>query len=59
MPQFGKGDTALIYAARDGHESTVQLLMERHAVRVNTAGKDGQTALIGAAKNGRDREAIQ
>lgn len=54
-PQFGKGDTALIYAARNGHGSTIQLLLERPDVRVNTAGTDGQTALICAAKNGRDR----
>ena len=44
----------MIYAARNGHESTVQLLLERSDVKVNIAGKDGQTALIWAAKNGRE-----
>ena len=45
----------MIYAARNGHESTLKLLLERPDVKINTAGKDGQTALIAAAKNGRDR----
>ncbi len=47
-----EGDTALIHAARGGHDSTVSALLGRQDLDVNFSNKEGSTALILAAKGG-------
>ena len=52
---LGRGDTALINAARNGREGAVRLLLSRCDVNVNAKGKNGCPALIWAAMNGREK----
>ena len=50
-----KGQSLLLWAARNGHEEAVLLLLDKncaHAVDVNSKDEDGQTALTWAAKQG-------
>ena len=47
----GYGMTALMWAARTGHEAVVRLLLEEGA-DVNAKNKSGETALMGAANKG-------
>ena len=49
------GNTAIIWAARKGHERVVKVLLERNDVNPNTPENEyGQTPLSQAAKNGHE-----
>ena len=49
------GNTAIIWAAREGHERVVKVLLERNGVNPNTPDNEcGQTPLSWAAKNGHE-----
>jgi len=49
----GNGNTALLYAAREGHEAVVQLLVEKGA-NIEVKDSDSNTALIRAALYGHE-----
>ena len=49
------GNTAIIWAAREGHERVVKLLLDRNGVNPNTLDNEcGQTPLSWAAMNGHE-----
>ena len=50
-PMFQGGNTALIWAAMEGHVSCVEVLVQAGA-NLNTQNNYRETALIFAAKNG-------
>ena len=49
------GHTALIYAAKNGHDRVVELLLKKCTIDVNAAEMWGSTALIWAARNGYEK----
>jgi ankyrin repeat protein len=49
------GTTPLSYAAAQGHEKIVKLLLEREGIEINSEDSLGQTALSSAAQNGHER----
>ena len=49
------GHTALIYAAKNGHDRVVGLLLGKCAIEVNAAEMWGSTALIWAVRNGHEK----
>lgn len=48
------GDMVCIWAAEEGHEAIVKLLLDTNRAHVNFKNKYGQTSLLLAAKNGHD-----
>ncbi|RPB18295.1 hypothetical protein L211DRAFT_124964 [Terfezia boudieri ATCC MYA-4762] len=55
IQQKDDGDrTPLSWAAEQGHEAVVHLLIERHDVDINAKDVDGRTSLSWAAANGRE-----
>ncbi|KAH6712997.1 hypothetical protein BKA61DRAFT_633142 [Leptodontidium sp. MPI-SDFR-AT-0119] len=48
------GWTPLIWAAQNGHEAVVKLLLATEGVDINSKDKDGRTPLIWAARNGHE-----
>ena len=48
------GVTALMFAAQEGHERAVELLLQRGA-EINKQDGNGYTALMDAAGNGHER----
>ena len=50
-----KGFTALMFAARDGHDGIVEQLLERRDTDVNASNEYSRTALILAAQRGHER----
>jgi len=53
-PNTKYGQTALSWAAYNGHEGIVKLLLEREDFNPNSSDKFGQTPLTLAAKNRHD-----
>jgi len=48
------GNTPLLWAARNGHEDVVRILLGRDDVDPNLPSEDGQTPLLQAAYGGRE-----
>ena len=48
----GSGRTPLLWAAENGYETVVRLLLDTGKVDIDAKNKDGQTPLLWAAKNG-------
>ena len=56
-PHTTYGRTPLSWAAGEGHEGVVKLLLRRKDVNPNSSSQSGQTPLMLATKNGHDRVA--
>ena len=54
-PDTKYGQTPLLWAAEQGHEGIVRLLLGRNDVDPNSSCKSGRTPLTLATENGHDR----